>query len=218
MKIELHIHTPASDGYFNPLPLLKRHARKHNLVLGISDHNTMRAIPLLKDILLIKGEEILALDGGRKVDVIGWFLEEEIPKGLEIGEVFDRIREQGGIVYAPHPLDFERFAMGEEWARKADVVEIFNAKTPPEINQRTQELFKDALKAVGTDAHFFNELGLTRIELPDFDLESPKEFLKALEKARFYTAYPHRSTKTIYRAIRVVKGWRKRFMSYIKRS
>ncbi len=219
MKFELHIHTPASDGYLNWDFILKRHARKNNLILGITDHNTMKyAFKLSKEIPLIMGEEIsVRLENGTKGDVIGLFLQEEIKPLLSLGETIDLIREQAGLVYVPHPLDEGRHCIGGENAKLGDVVEIFNAKSPKHVNEKTSELFKDfPYKAVGTDAHFFTELGLTRMELPyEIDLDNPKEFLKSLKDAQFQINYPNPATDLLYKAIRGFKRWRKKAKSML---
>jgi len=47
-KMNLHAHTDWSDGYGSPLQAL-RYAIKHNMILGITDHNTIRALQELLD-------------------------------------------------------------------------------------------------------------------------------------------------------------------------
>jgi predicted metal-dependent phosphoesterase TrpH len=59
---------------------------------------------------------------------------EEIPAGLPLDETVSRIREQGGLVYLPHPYDvFRRGAIApaerERAALMADVVEVVNGRS-----------------------------------------------------------------------------------------
>ena len=49
---------------------------------------------------IIPGEELKTAEG---IDVIGLYLTEEIPKGTPARETIERVREQGGISYLPHP-------------------------------------------------------------------------------------------------------------------
>jgi len=51
---------------------------------------------------VIPGEEVKTDGQG---EVIGLFLEREIPRGLSFGDTIAAIREQGGLVYVPHPFD-----------------------------------------------------------------------------------------------------------------
>ena len=55
-----------------------------------------------RDIAVIRGEEVKTDTQG---EVIGLFLHEEIPRGLTFGDTIAAIKEQGGIVYLPHPFD-----------------------------------------------------------------------------------------------------------------
>lgn len=41
-------------------------------------------------------------------EIIGLFLQEEIPAGLSCKETIARIRQQNGVVYVPHPYDKKR--------------------------------------------------------------------------------------------------------------
>ena len=51
---------------------------------------------------MIPGEEIKTDGQG---EVIGLFLSEEIPRGMSFSATITAIREQGGLVYLPHPFD-----------------------------------------------------------------------------------------------------------------
>src|SRR5690606_42124931 len=55
--------------------------------------------------LILVGEEVKTREG---FDLIGLFLRELIPRGTPAREVAERIRDQGGVVYLPHPFDVGR--------------------------------------------------------------------------------------------------------------
>jgi len=119
--------------------------------------------------------------------LIGLFLNEEIPNGLSVGETADRIRAQGGVVYAPHPFAYLRSAA--ERARAvlavADVVEVFNARAfLPRWNRRAvQQMANLNIPCVaGTDAHTPWEIGQAYTEIPPFS--DAASFRQALQEAR----------------------------------
>ncbi|UCD25294.1 MAG: PHP domain-containing protein, partial [Gemmatimonadota bacterium] len=93
--------------------------------------------------------------------------------GLTIEAAADRIRAQGGLVYAPHPFAYLTKA---DWrahrvAAVADLVEVFNSRAfMPAWNQKAVEL-ANSFKlpaAASSDAHFPWELGRAYTEVPEF--------------------------------------------------
>jgi hypothetical protein len=85
-------------------------------VLCITDHNSIggalvaeRYAKKFGDIEVVKGEEISTADG----EVIGLWINEEIPPWLSVEETIDRIRGQGGITIAPHPFSFHVPGLGD---------------------------------------------------------------------------------------------------------
>ena len=73
-------------------------------VLCITDHNAIKGAVQLQDELpcrVVVGEELKTHAG----ELIGLFLTERIPQGIPPVEAARRIRDQGGIVYIPHPFD-----------------------------------------------------------------------------------------------------------------
>lgn len=205
MEVEFHIHTPYSDG-FNTISFLRWYGR--NKLLIITDHNTIKgSVAYSKYRKTVLAEEILCnRENYGKVEIIGMFLTEEIKPGLDFLETIDRIRAQGGIAIAPHPLDKSRFGLGQDANKYVDVVEIFNAKIDdPKLNDLAQNLFKDSIHIVGSDAHYPLALGSTKIEMEEFDLEDPKDFLKKLKNAKFKYRYYSWPTRMIWKGVKIVK-------------
>jgi predicted metal-dependent phosphoesterase TrpH len=144
--------------------------------------------------------------------LIGIFLTKKIEKGLGIAETSKRIRAQGGLVVAAHPLDiFRREAMGKKVFERNlgsfDIVEIFNSRNL--INNGAGYISK-LIKTqkipviVGADAHIKSELGNTWIEMGKFT--GPESFLKELETAKFHRKragfWPHLITIYIKRFLK----------------
>jgi predicted metal-dependent phosphoesterase TrpH len=65
-------------------------------------------------------------------EVIGLFLREEIPRGMTFGDTIAAIKEQGGLVYVPHPVrpharDPDAATLHRHLA-EIDVFEVYNAR------------------------------------------------------------------------------------------
>lgn len=188
LRIDLHTHTRCSrDSVLEPAELVRR-ARQAGLDrIAVTDHNRMDGAweaHALDPSLIIPGEEIDCADGS---DVIGLFLHEAIPPGLAVEEVAERIRAQGGIVYAPHPFAYLRRSArrAERVLAVADVVEVFNSRAfwPPWNRRALRAAREKGLAlAASSDGHFAHEIGRAWTELPAFG--NAAELRAALADAR----------------------------------
>jgi hypothetical protein len=153
--------------------------------VAITDHNTIAGALALLEMapdLVIVGEEIKTDVG----EIIAYFLEEEVPRGLPVREAIARVREQGGVVGVSHPLDrFRREAMGLTHLlsiiEQVDMLEAFNARTTfPSDNRRVLDLAHEwgLLATAGSDAHVAWEIGRAYVEMPAFN--DKDEFLRSL--------------------------------------
>src|SRR5439155_22147589 len=134
--VDLHMHTNASHDCRVPPDLLVDHAEAEGLgAVAITDHNVfsgaLEAVRLARgrDLTVIAGEEVKTDNQG---EVIGLFLEEEIPRGMTFGDTIAAIKEQGGIVYLPHPFDRmhaipDPITLHHHLA-DIDVFEVYNAR------------------------------------------------------------------------------------------
>lgn len=192
LRIDLHNHTRAShDCLTDPRALVDR-ARERGLDrIGITDHNALSAaLELARELpdVVIPGEEVKTAEG---IDVIGLYLEEVIPKGTSARETCERIREQGGLVYLPHPYASGKGGSGrycEELAPLVDVVEVFNARLhPASRNEPARELARrhGLPGGAGSDAHTLGEVAGAFVELPPHPNE-PGALLEALAAARVH--------------------------------
>lgn len=185
VKVDLHVHTCYSPDSVNYIRGLREVCTKKGIIPAITDHNTFEGAVIF-EANCIRGEEIETTEG----EIIGLFLTEEIRGGLTIEETVDKIREQGAIVYVPHPFDMVRGSAIKRLNFKIDILEVFNAANILSIfNKRAYDYAKrkNLLMGVGSDAHFLSNVGKAYLEMEPFDLESPKEFLKNLKNAKMVT-------------------------------
>lgn len=190
VRVDLHSHTMWSgDSTTTPEELEQAVVDCGLDVLCITDHHAVAGARQLADRLpcrVIVGEEVRTHTG----EVIGLFLTDRIPFGDTAETTAARIREQGGLVYVPHPFDPMRRNLAEESIRSLaahgllDAMEGRNAKTSLEsLNRRAVEVAAELGVPVGagSDAHVPGALGAAYVEMPDFD--GPASFLAALHEA-----------------------------------
>src|SRR3954467_12292615 len=107
-KVDLHTHSIASpDGSLGLEDYRRALAEKRLDYIAITDHNRIDFAAQIRATLgeqIIIGEEITAVEG----EVIGLFLREAVPAGLPLAETIQRITDQGGVVYIPHPFETVR--------------------------------------------------------------------------------------------------------------
>jgi predicted metal-dependent phosphoesterase TrpH len=191
LRVDMHVHTRASyDSLSTPAGILRAMDARGIDRVVLTDHDrlegALRAAELAPDRLLV-GEEVRTAEGP---DVIGIFLREAIPRGTPLVECCERIREQGGVVYVPHPFDVRRRGGGERHLAAiehlVDVVEAHNARTWGEgINERGERWARERGLALGagSDAHSHEEVGAAWVEVPPFAPERGS-FLAALRAGR----------------------------------
>jgi predicted metal-dependent phosphoesterase TrpH len=192
--MDMHLHTHRSfDCLSRPHQILETARRRGIDRLVITDHNEIRGALELHDLdpnRIIIGEEIKTAEG---FDLIGIFISELIPAGTPAIEAAAVIRDQGGIVYLPHPFDAARAGATrflDRIAHTVDVVEVHNSRCwLPSFDQRALDWARrhDKLIGAGSDAHTPREIGRGLVELPNFEPDRAS-FLAALADATITTA------------------------------
>lgn len=169
----------------SPRTLVQRARRAGLDRIAVTDHNVIDGALRARDLdpqLVIVGEEIRCLDG---CELIGLFLHTRIPPRLPIQEVAARIRDQGGLVYAPHPYAYltrprQRAALTLD---NADICELFNARAfLPSWNRDglAAARERDMPAAASSDAHLPHDVGRAWMEVEEFD--SPAGLLDVLTR------------------------------------
>ncbi len=188
LRVDLHSHTIVSpDATTTPAQLVAR-ARLAGLHrIAVTDHDVIDGALEAQAIdprRVIVGEEIRCRC---RTELIGLFLTEPIPSGLHIEETAERIRDQGGVVYAPHPYAYawRPHSRARRALAVADIIEGFNARAfVPAWNRAA---FAAAARqglpvGAGSDSHFPWEVGRAYTEMPHFSCAG--SFLQAVEAAR----------------------------------
>jgi predicted metal-dependent phosphoesterase TrpH len=81
VSVDLHLHTTASDGRCTPAELVERAAAARLAVIAVTDHDTMAAVGAVqaqaatRGIAAIPGIEITAVEAGRDVHMLAYFLD-----------------------------------------------------------------------------------------------------------------------------------------------
>ncbi len=187
-RVDLHTHTHHSlDATTPPAELVERAVAAGLDRLAVTDHGTIEGALEARELSpgrVIVGQEVRCRCG---TELIGLFLTERIPERRPLEEVVERIRDQDGLVYAPHPYAYAW--RPRRRARRAlavaDLVEAFNGRAfLSHWNRRARAAAgrRGLPAAAGSDAHFPLEVGRAWTELPAFrDVEG---FRRALPHAR----------------------------------
>jgi len=194
-KADVHVHTRYSgfgqykaitfpESICRPEDMVDEARRKAIRVLCITDHNSvlgaLRArnyAQRFSDIEVVVGEEITTIEG----EIIGLFLREGIPPGLPVRETIRRIREQGGLVVAPHPFSAHVPAIGKLVDElDIDGLEVLNGgHVDGYANQTAKDHASNGRWALlaGSDAHASAQIGCC---YTTFDGESAVDVRKAI--------------------------------------
>jgi predicted metal-dependent phosphoesterase TrpH/glycosyltransferase involved in cell wall biosynthesis len=193
IHVDLHMHTDHSPDCATPVSTLLDAAREAGLgAIAVTDHNEVSGAHEARaqaerdgGVKVIVAEEVKTASQG---EVIGLFIEEKIPRGMSLQETIAAIREQGGLVYVPHPFDrmhsvpdYEHLL---EVVEDIDALEVFNPRVA--FSAFNEEAVRFAAKyrivaAAGSDSHVAAGLGSVKIRMRDFD--GPEEFLESLRDA-----------------------------------
>ncbi|MFN0027936.1 MAG: PHP-associated domain-containing protein [Acidimicrobiales bacterium] len=191
VRVDLHSHTMHSGDSTTTLDEVAEAVASSGLdVLCVTDHNATRGALELAELVgcrVVVGEEVKTYAG----EIIGLFLTERIPGGLQPVEVCERIKAQGALVYIPHPFDPMRNCLRQPVLEDlvarglVDAVEGINGKTSLQhLNETAQQFGVDHDLAVGagSDAHVAEALGAAYVEMADFT--DAADFLVQLKRGR----------------------------------
>jgi predicted metal-dependent phosphoesterase TrpH len=188
---DLHMHTEYSHDCAVPVGALLEYAEAQGLgAIAVTDHNVFRGAQEAvqrargRDLVVIPGEEIKTQSG----EVIGLFLEREIPRGMSMGDTIAAIREQNGVVYLPHPFDrlhtIPDATTLQRHLAEIDVFEVYNARLLFEgFNDEALRFARkyNLTMGAGSDAHVLQGVGTGLVRMRAF--ETPEEFLISLRSA-----------------------------------
>jgi len=193
IHVDLHMHTDHSPDCATPVSSLLEAAEIAGLgAIAVTDHNEVSGAHEARaqaeqegPIKVIVAEEVKTEAQG---EVIGLFIEEKVPRGMTLQETIAAIRDQGGLVYVPHPFDRMHSVPDYEHlldvVEDIDVIEVFNPRVAfPAFNEEAARFAAKyrIVAGAGSDSHVAAGLGSVKIRMRDFD--GPEEFLESLRDA-----------------------------------
>ena len=189
---DLHMHTSWShDCSIDPAELVDYAEAQGLGAIAVTDHNVFGGALETADyasgreLVVIPGEEVKTDGQG---EVIGLFLEREIPRNLSFADTIAAIREQGGLVYVPHPFDRLHAIPDPRTLHRhladIDVFEVYNARLL--LEAYNDEALRFARKynltmGAGSDAHVLQGVGTGALRMRAF--RDPEEFIVSLRHA-----------------------------------
>ncbi|HUP26692.1 MAG TPA: PHP-associated domain-containing protein [Candidatus Limnocylindrales bacterium] len=191
----MHTHSVSSpDGGITPDQYAA--ALDSNLLdlIAVTDHNQVDFALGLQQRLgerIIVGEEIMTTGG----EIIGLYLNTLVRPGLSPEETVQRIKDQGGMVYVPHPFESVRHGLHpsvlEELAEHIDIMEVCNGRAFLQNRSAQAVIWAKLNRVIGaasSDAHGARGLGKTYTRVPE--LPQKDDLLKALSHGIPVTDHP----------------------------
>lgn len=216
MKAIIHLHSSSSfDSITDPKAIVDKAVTHKINVLCITDHDTIEGSVKANEYAKTHYKEAIKIVIGAEFstdwgDIIGINIKENIDS-KDAKYVVENIKKQGGLVLLPHPFDSHKNI--EYLAQEADMIEVFNARSKPENNQKALELATkfDKPTYVASDAHFLSDTMLCINNLP-----ANSNFYEALlsPNKSFQTAY---SSPKNYLKSQLIKGFKKKKIRLILR-
>lgn len=179
--VDLHNHT---DRSYDATNRLEDYERAHEAglfhVLAITDHNRIDGSAWVRDrasFPVIVGIELDTAEG----ELIGLFVEDRIPHGLPARTTAERIRQQGGLVYLPHPfyplLRHPLRASVRDGLADLGLVDIVEGRNGgpftgrPDAAARRWAAARGLALGAGSDAHDPVDIGRCVVAVPPGSLE-----------------------------------------------
>jgi predicted metal-dependent phosphoesterase TrpH len=195
VKVVIHAHTNHSyDSNTEPAELIATARRQGVDCVAVTDHDEIAGALAAREIgrgvgvRVIIGEEVSTADG----HLIGLFLHEWVRPGQPAEETARQIREQGGLVLAPHPFSTlcdDSLGGGalERLVPWLDAVEVCNAQNPLPWQDARAARFARRHRLpgyAGSDTHLRGWLDAAHQVLAEW--RSPGEFRAALRAAEVH--------------------------------
>ena len=219
--VDLHVHTSASfDSIASPESIVRAAAERGLTHLAITDHDRIEGAIAAREIARTAAPELTVIVGQevktRHGDIIGVFLDRDVPSGLPPTEAIAEIRSQGGLVGIPHPFDRFRGSLLNEvllgsLAPLVDWVETHNARIMVGNGNEQAAAFALAHDLPGvavSDAHSAMEIGVAYMAL-EGDPSSAAGLLAALRSAELVSGratFFIRAVTPIAKLIQRVRG------------
>ena len=221
-RADLHVHTRYSgvgrlgqlrfpESIDRPEEVVNAARAKKLDIICITDHNSIEGALAAReyakqfdDIEVVVGEEISTSDG----EIVGLWLKERIPPKLSAEETVRLIREQGGIVIAPHPFSFHVPALNEKvFGLDIDGIEVLNGGHVDKYSNRmaaeVSKKYSGRWAEIGSsDAHSVSTMGYAWTEFEGKDQNDLRAAI--LEKRTMPCGRPVPVDKAVFWSMKVV--------------
>jgi len=180
IQADFHLHTNYSPDCATSVEELVERALALGLgALCVTDHDTIAGGVAARRYVERHGLPLhIAVASEVKTqtgEVIGIYLEEDIPPGLPFADTVEAIRAQDAFVYVPHPCDrlhaIPPADLLERLAPQIDAFETVNGRLARERFNDEAEAIAERLalpRAAGSDEHVVDGLFTAGLELPAF--------------------------------------------------
>jgi hypothetical protein len=195
LRIDLHTHSEGSyDGGLSLNDYLKILNSKLDIV-AITDHNHIKTALSFQAKIgvskIIVGEEITTAEG----ELIGLYLNRAIEPHKSALETARAIKQQGGLVYVPHPFErLQRFSLDKttitKIARFIDIFETYNARSMTLLGRYRSKQWAKRFgwaQATASDAHGPKGLGSCATLIPSKPTST--NLVKLLQDSRSQTNF-----------------------------
>ncbi len=113
MRLDLHIHSSASDGLLEPAQVVRAAVEGRLDLIALADHDTMAGVPMAQhtaqglDLEIVPALEMSSTHQGREIHVLGYFVDPESPimkkretmarnrREARLREMVERLRDRG---------------------------------------------------------------------------------------------------------------------------
>jgi predicted metal-dependent phosphoesterase TrpH len=201
MRVDFHVHTTFSPDSVITFPRLVESCRQNRVdAVAIMDHDVIDGAIEFNRLSeqarsrgewaprIIIGEEVRTTGG----EICGLFLEEWVPDHLDPVETMRLIREQGALVYVPHPFDLLKLKRLkakdlDRLGGEIDIIEAFNGKPRlPFANVLARRFLEGHPfpRGAGSDSHEPTHLGAAYVEMEDFT--GPEDMLEKLARGEVH--------------------------------
>lgn len=213
-KLDLHTHsTESKDGGISATQYAHILREKLDFV-AVTDHNSINLAMYLRDELgnkIIVGEEINTSEG----EIIGLFLKALIKPGQPALATIKEIKDQGGLVYIPHPFENVRDGISEanlsSIMYSVDIIEARNGRAffqnrGPKAT--TWARINGKVTAASSDAHGYKGLGTSYTIIKQEP--TAQNLVELLSTAKLITSRPPLKTLLYPKANLLAKRFNKK--------
>jgi len=193
---DLHVHTMYSYDGTASVPSVLRRAKEIGLdAIAITDHDeingALEAVKLASHygIHVIPASEITTSEG----DLLALFINKKFQAGLSLIETILRVRDEGGVCIAPHPMaggmgmkslsaySILKALKNPQVAQTLIGIETYNGTAIDRMSNHYAKVFASGLNIAQTgssDAHVIDTIGFGATE---FEGNTPQDLLNSLK-------------------------------------